>query len=158
MEIGLKSCYLATLPDGKFSVHVWIFCPIPQDLWLACCTAGEKKKVWTKVKSLCEHSKCPTVNVLSSDFTSRKPALLAYSIAISSCSPNTPNPLKKELYIPQLLHACHICPKCVYEVTYIGFTSHQDTQYFFFSVAFRFASMQLTVIFNLKIQPSSSLM
>lgn len=58
MEIGLKSCYLATLPDGKFSVHVWIFCPIPQDLWLACCTAEEKKKVWTKVKSLCEHSKC----------------------------------------------------------------------------------------------------
>lgn len=155
MEIGLKSCYLPTLSDSKFSVHVWIFFPVPQDLWLDCCTAGGNKEVWTKVKSLWEHSECLFCECALCWLNNKKtssPFILHCNFQLQ---PNTPNLLKKELYIPQLLHTCapNVCMK------WPTLSLHRTRIHnIFFSVALRFVSMQLTVMFNLKSQPSSSLM
>lgn len=158
MEIGLKSCYLAVLPDSKFSVCVWIFFPVPQDLWLDCCTAGGKTKVWTKVKSPWEHRECPFwEHALSADLTTKKQLSLHTPLQFQAAAQTHQFHWRKSSTSPScfipVTHAPNVCMKWPTLALH-----HTKIHSIFFSVALRFASMQLTAMFNLKSQPSSSLM
>lgn len=155
MKIGLKSCYLAVLPDSQFSVCVWIFFPIPQDLWLDCCTSGGKSLNQRKVSlgtqwvpllcSLCwlNNKKTSSPCILHCNFKLQpKHTKSTEEIAIHP-------PI---CFIP-VIYAPNVCLKWPTLALH-----HTKRHNIFFSVALRFASMQLTAMLNLKSQPSSSLM